>query len=202
MSKNTKRIVDDIGKYYLSYFTLKKYFKLNILLFIIEFDSSSIKRICRNITCLFDLPDEILLFICRYLSPALVLYSFYTPLRPEMRLHRIILNYYTKIKLGGISNNEYIYLLNLLSDRKISLRPESLILSNEHVTSLTHRYFNSTDINTINSIFVNLRSLTLIDCSSVDLDTVGKFYFDMTQMQYLHITFRMIDDISKYNGEI
>ncbi|CAF3546761.1 unnamed protein product [Rotaria sp. Silwood1] len=171
MSKDTKRVVNDI-----------------------EFDSSLMKHVHHNVTCLLDLPDEIVLLICRYLTPVCVLYSFYTPERAEYRLHRIISNYYTKIKIDRITNNAFMYLANLFSYSKIPLRPQSLILSNEHVTYLIQRYFNDMNTNTINSIFTNLRSLTLIDCFSIDLDILAKFYFNMTQIEYLHITFRRIDD--------
>ncbi|CAF4970351.1 unnamed protein product [Rotaria sp. Silwood1] len=175
MSKDTKRVVNDI-----------------------EFDSSLMKHVHHNVTCLLDLPDEIVLLICRYLTPVCVLYSFYTPERAEYRLHRIISNYYTKIKIDRITNNGFMYLANLFGYSKIPLRPQSLILSNEHVTYLIQRYFNDMNTNTINSIFTNLRSLTLINCFSIDLDILAKFYFNMTQIEYLHITFRRIgDDMSK-----
>ncbi|CAF3203935.1 unnamed protein product, partial [Rotaria sp. Silwood2] len=53
----------------------------------------SLKNFHDNKTTLVDLPNEILLLICRYLSPAYVLYSFYTPEKPETRLHRLIIDY-------------------------------------------------------------------------------------------------------------
>ncbi|CAF2382661.1 unnamed protein product [Rotaria sp. Silwood2] len=194
MNKGTKRVVNDIGNYYLSI----QIFKPNILLIIIEFDSSLMKHVRYNVTCLLDLPDEMFLLICRYLTPVGVLYSFYTPERAECRLHRIISDYYTKIKLDRITNNGFMYLANLFAYSTIPLRPQSLTLSNEHVTCLIQRYFNDMNINTINSIFTNLRSLTLINCFSVDLDILAKFYLNMTQIEYLHITFRRIRDDMKF----
>jgi hypothetical protein len=71
------------------------------------------KQLRHNITCLFDLWNEIILLICCYLSPCDVLYSLDTLSRPDLSLHRIIFDHYTKIKLDQITNNEYIYLSNL-----------------------------------------------------------------------------------------
>ncbi|CAF1113733.1 unnamed protein product [Rotaria sordida] len=171
MSKDTKRLVSDI-----------------------EFDSSSMKRVRHNITCLLDLPDEIFLLICLYLTPACVLYSFYTPEKANFRLHRIIFDYYTNIKFEKITNGEFNYLLNLLCNDKRPLRPESLTFSNEHIANLMHRYFNNIDINRNKSIFVNLKSLILVDCSSNDLDIIAKYYFDIIQIEYLNIIVRKHDD--------
>jgi hypothetical protein len=59
------------------------------------------------------------------------------------------------------------------------------------------------DINILKSIFVNVLSLTVIDCSSNDIEIVATFYFDMTQLEYLHIILHNIsDNTSKYNGQI
>ncbi|CAF1429058.1 unnamed protein product [Rotaria sordida] len=167
MSKGTKRIIDDM-----------------------EFDSLSIKHIRRHVTCLVDLSNEILLSICRYLFPIDVLYSFYTPEKPELRLHYAISDYYTKIKLDGVSNNGYNYLLALFNYSKNPFRPHSLILTNEGVSFLIQRYLSSIDTDIIRSIFNNLRSLTVIDCSSEDLDIIEIYYTCMIQLQYLHITVR------------
>ncbi|CAF4207705.1 unnamed protein product, partial [Rotaria sp. Silwood2] len=126
----------------------------------IELNSSPIKNVHCNVTCLLDLPNEVLLLICRYMSSYHILYSFYTPSTPEMRLHRVIYDYYTKIKVDSITNNEYIYLLNLFSHPKTPLRPESLILSNRNVSCVIQRYFGYLCRNIIKSIFINLRYLT------------------------------------------
>ncbi len=63
-----------------------------------------------RITNLLDLPDEILLLICRYLSSVDVTYSFCTVLTPECRLHRVISDYYRNIKLDKMRNNKFIFL--------------------------------------------------------------------------------------------
>jgi len=185
MNKDTKRLLDDISNLSISNDFLSFY--------LLEFDSSSMKYVRYSITCLLDLPDEILLLICRYLSPYHVLYSFYTPSNPEQRLHRMIFDYCTKIKLDGIKNNEYNYLSKLFSDSETPLRPKSLILSNEHVTCLTYYYFTSIPEDVIHSMFANLKHLTLTDCSESDLQYLNKYIRNPTQLQYLHITIRKPD---------
>ncbi|CAF4793616.1 unnamed protein product [Rotaria sp. Silwood1] len=159
-----------------------------------EFDSSLYKRLRSNVTCVSDLPDEIFLLICRYLSPSDVLYSFYTPEQSHLRLHHIIGDYYKKIKLDKIFNAEFVYLFNLFSNTRFPLRPESLILSNEHIPHLTHSFFDYLHSNTINSIFINLKCLILINCFSKDIYILNKCLFQMTLIQYLHIIFRRTND--------
>jgi len=182
MNKDTKRLLDDISNLSISNDFLSFY--------LLEFDSSSMKYVRHSITCLLDLPDEILLLICRYLSPYHVLYSFYTPSKPEQRLHRMIFDYYTKIKLDGIKNDQYNYLSKLFSDSETPLRPKSLILSNEHITCLTYYYFTSISEDVIHSMFANLQHLTLIDCSESDLQSLNKYITNLMQLQNLHITIR------------
>jgi hypothetical protein len=160
------------------------------------------KRIRVDGTCLLDLPNEIILQICRYLKSAHVLYAFYTPLNADFRLHKIISDYYRKIKLDKTTYNEFDYLANLLFNLKNPLRPESLILSNEHVISLTECYFSSVNKNQMISILINLKSLTFIDCFSNHFNEfVEQVYFNMRKIEYLHIGLRKISDHnSKYNS--
>ncbi|CAF3279040.1 unnamed protein product [Rotaria sp. Silwood2] len=165
----------------------------------VELDSFtllSIEPLRPNVTCLLDLSDKILLHICRYLTPTHVLHSFYTPKMPNRRLHRLIINYYATIKLDQTTYDEYIYLASLFSRSNYPLRPESLILSNEHVTCVTQQYFNYMYTDKIQSIFVNLKSFTLIDCFSTDLNYIVLQYIeDLTRLEYLHITARkLVDD--------
>ena len=151
------------------------------------------KYVRHGISCLLDLPDEILLFICRYLSSYHIIYAFYTPFEPEQRLHSMILDYRTKIKIDGIKKNEYNYLSKLFSDSEAPLRPKSLILNNERVTCLTYYYFTSTSEDVIHSMFGNLKHLTLTDCSQRDLQYMNKYIGSLTELQYLHITIQKPD---------
>ncbi|CAF3415636.1 unnamed protein product [Rotaria sp. Silwood2] len=171
MNKDAKRLLDD-----------KK------------FNPSSMKHIRRSITCLLDLPDEILLLIYRYLSLYHVLYSFYTPSKPKQRLlHRMIYDYSTKIKLDGIKTNEYNYLSKLFSDSETPIRPKSLILCNENITCLTYHYFTSISDDLIRSMFGNLKHLALNDCSESDLQYRNKYIRSLKQLQYIHITIQKPD---------
>ncbi|CAF1471722.1 unnamed protein product [Rotaria sordida] len=144
----------------------------------------------RNVTCLLDLPDKVFLFICRYLLSAYVRYSFYTSSRPELRFHSLISDYYTRINLDQINNNEYIYLASLFCNLSNPLQSESLILSNAHVTCLTKHYFTNIPMNLIQSIFTNLKSLTLINCSEEDFLFIYTYNTNMKQLEYLHVTVR------------
>jgi hypothetical protein len=182
MNKNTKRLLDDISNLSIKNDLLSFY--------LLEFDSPSVKHVRHSISCLLDLPDEILLLICRYLSSYHILYSFYTPSKPEQRLHRMIFDYKTKITLDDIKNNEYNYLLKLFSDTETPLRPISLKLSNEYIPCLVYYYFTSIPEHVIHSMFNNLKHLTLIDCSQSDLQYLNKYIRNLTQLQYLHITIR------------
>lgn len=140
-----------------------------------------------RISCLSDLPDELFLFICRYLSQCDILYSFYTPDRPQLRFHRMIADYYTIILFDRLTNKEYLYLLNLFTHSKLPLRPKILILSNEHITHLIHRFFQS---NFISSISPHLTSIKLLDCSQHDLYLFTQFSSHLQSLEYLHIRIR------------
>jgi hypothetical protein len=76
---------------------------------ILDYLISSIKRFHGDLTRLFDLPDEILLMICRYLSIYDILHCFYTPDKPEFRLHCLINDYYMKRNIDGIKSDELNY---------------------------------------------------------------------------------------------
>lgn len=60
-------------------------------------------------TCFEDLPDEILLIICRYLSQVDILDSL---LNLNQRLNRTITNYREKIFLSHLSYNDFYHLIN------------------------------------------------------------------------------------------
>ncbi len=155
----------------------------------LELNSLSRKH---RVTCLLDLSDEILLFVCRYLSASHILYSFYTPLKPTNRLHRVIFDYYTNLKVDQITNNEYNYLSSLFSHYKTPLRPKSLILSNEHITCLIERYFMYPY--EIPSILNNLKYLKLIDCSPSNLVLIRLSNINICQLEELHIIVKKSDE--------
>jgi hypothetical protein len=157
--------------------------------------TSPMENARRNVTCLLDLPNDIFLLIFRYLSPYDILYSCYTPETPYMRLHHVSSDYHRNIKLDAITFDEYAYLNSLFSYSKNPLQPQSLILSNEHVSCITQRFFTYVRINVIQRIFANLRCLTLINCSAGDLESITKLFLDnLTQLEYFHITVRKVDE--------
>jgi hypothetical protein len=77
---------------------------------------SPIKRFHDNVTCFLDLPNKILLLIYRYMSTYDILHCFYTPENVNLRLHRLISDYYTKINLGAMTYDKFNYFLNLFHD--------------------------------------------------------------------------------------
>ncbi|CAF1258387.1 unnamed protein product [Rotaria sp. Silwood1] len=141
-----------------------------------------------NVTCLLDLPDDILLMICRYLSTYDVLHCFYTPERLNSNFHCLVYDYYTKINLGSIAFDKRDYLFNLFSHPNNPLRPKSLILNNEHGFYLDKHYFFSLHNNIIQSVLINLTHLTLINCTSTDLNIIKNYYKDFTKLEYFHAT--------------
>ncbi|CAF3710208.1 unnamed protein product [Adineta steineri] len=155
---------------------------------VLKLNSSFAEEINHHVSCFLDLTDEIILRICRYLSPAYVLNSFYIPDKPQLRIHNLICNYYKEIKFDQITNNEYKYFMNLLCHLNFPLRPQSLILSNEHINCLIQRFFCFTPTNIIQSIFDHLKNLTLIDCSQEDLQLMYLGEIDFSKIQHLHLT--------------
>ncbi|CAF2871729.1 unnamed protein product [Rotaria sp. Silwood2] len=128
-----------------------------------------------------------------------VLYSFYTPEKLETRLHRLIIDYYTEIKLDKIPYDEYACIHHLLKDSNNPLQPELLILSDEYITCLTERYLTYFRKNLIQSIFVNLKRLTLINCSTSEIQQINRNYIDyLTRLEYFHINvYKFNEDLSK-----
>ncbi|CAF3396025.1 unnamed protein product [Rotaria socialis] len=126
----------------------------------------------RGVTCWLDLPDQMLLLICSYLSPGHVLQSFYTPSKPTDRLHRAIFDYYTKIKLDTMTNDEYLCLMNLFCDHHKSLRFESLKFCGQRFTCLTQRFFHDITMDIYGSLFDCAKHLTIIDCPSRNISII------------------------------
>ncbi|CAF1038998.1 unnamed protein product [Adineta ricciae] len=142
-----------------------------------------------NVTSILDLPNEILLHICRYLSQSHILYAFYTPLTPEYRFHSIISDYYETIRLDQQTYYEFIHLRSLFLFSELPLRPKSLILSNRHVNILIERFsdseFFSNDV--LQSIFSNLTHLTILNYSVTDLHFIDDHIKELKQLEYFHV---------------
>ncbi|CAF1036072.1 unnamed protein product [Rotaria sp. Silwood1] len=154
---------------------------------------SSVKCFHSNVTCLLNLPNKILLMIYRYLSVYGVLHCFYTSERSNSYLHDSIHDYYTKIYLGVMSFHECDYLLKLFLNSDNPLRSKSLILNNEHGFYLDRHYFFFLRNNIIQSIFIILTHLTVINCTFTDFDIIARHYEDFTKLEYLHATILKCD---------
>jgi hypothetical protein len=88
-----------------------------------------------------------------------------------------------------MSLKQFNYILKLFSDSKFPLRPSSLKLNNERIYSLIEHF--SDEIN-------HLKCLTLIDCTSRDLDLLKTYHSNLTQLQSLYIINRKIDEDTSY----
>lgn len=143
------------------------------------------KRFHADITCLFDLPDEIILMICRYLSIYDIFHCFYTPENRQHRLHCLIKDYYTKVNIDGMKSNEFLSLIKLF---KNSLRPSSLKLVNSNVSLLCVQFFKLISKKELQSIMNNLIHLTLLDCCSSDIYCIDQYHQYLTKLESLHIT--------------
>ncbi|CAF4662127.1 unnamed protein product [Rotaria magnacalcarata] len=96
---------------------------------LVSSSTSTINHCPDNVTNSLDIPHEILLIICRYMTPCDVLRSFYTPTTRQSHIHRLIATYYTKIKLDTDTFEDCGYLFKLLLDSNHPLRPASLTLT-------------------------------------------------------------------------
>lgn len=153
-----------------------------------------------RISCLSDFPDELFLLICRYLSPCDILYSFYTPDRSETRFHQIVFDYYTNIKFDRLTNEQYLYLFHLFTHSNSFFRPKTLILSNEHISHLIHRFFRTIPSIQLQSIFNNLTSIYLIDCSQQDLHFFAQYSSSFRSIQHLSIQTRISNQYQSTNS--
>ncbi|CAF3653643.1 unnamed protein product [Rotaria sp. Silwood1] len=149
---------------------------------------SAMKCFQDKVTCLLDLPNENLLMICHYLSIYDIIHCFYTPERPNLSLHYLIHDYYTKINLGVMAFHEYNYLLSLFSHSDNPLRLNSLILHDENEFYIEQHYFFFMSYNTIRSVFSNLTYFTVINRTSNDLCTMMDFVANFSKLEYLYIT--------------
>ncbi|CAF4225049.1 unnamed protein product [Rotaria sp. Silwood2] len=148
---------------------------------------SPVKRFRSSVTCLLDLPNEILLMICRYLSIYDVLHCFYTPEKPNSYLHCWVHDYYKKINLSLMTLVKCDYVFNLFYHSDNLLRPKLLILSNEYRFSSNGHYFFHLPDNIIQSVLLQLTHLTLINCTSTDLHSIKKYYKDSTKLECLYV---------------
>ncbi|CAM4884230.1 unnamed protein product [Rotaria socialis] len=137
---------------------------------------------CNRISHLLDLPDEVLLMICRYLQPVDVLRAFFKS--TSDRLHRLILGYRTNLVLSTLSYAEFRFvvdeLLPYLETPQLTLSKSKIPCLVEHFLSLCHQL----PLN-------NLRKLTLKSCTNISSSLV---VWLSNQSK--------LEDLSVYNGDL
>jgi hypothetical protein len=147
---------------------------------------------------LVDLPNEILLAICRYIAPIDVLRAFFTPETPDARLHRVILIYRTHMNPSATTFAEYRYIVKLFNEPHYSLQPISLTINKERIPSVTKCYFSERVFGHKKSLCDHLRQLTLINCTPGDLGYIIKYLENLKRLEQLHVIGRKFEqDTSK-----
>ena len=144
-----------------------------------------------NKSSFLHLSNEILLCICRYLSLSDILLSFDIS---QLNLDLLINGLYSKLRFNSMSFNQFKSSLKVFSHSKFSLRPSSLILNNEQISSLLHTFFEQIDGNILKSLLNHLKDLIFISCTLQDLRLFQFHYKDLIQLQSLSIIDRQFDE--------
>ncbi|CAF3161654.1 unnamed protein product [Rotaria socialis] len=137
---------------------------------------------CNRISHLLDLPDEVLLMICRYLQPVDVLRAFFKS--TSDRLHRLILGYRTNLVLSTLSYAEFRFVVDELLPY---LETPQLALSNSKIPCLVEHFLSLCHQLPLN----NLRKLTLKSCTNISSSLV---VWLSNQSK--------LEDLSVYNGDL
>ncbi|CAF3531378.1 unnamed protein product [Rotaria socialis] len=137
---------------------------------------------CNRISHLLDLPDEVLLMICRYLQPVDVLRAFFKS--TSDRLHRLILGYRTNLVLSTLSYAEFRFVVDELLPY---LETPQLTLSNSKIPCLVEHFLSLCHQLPLN----NLRKLTLKSCTNISSSLV---VWLSNQSK--------LEDLSVYNGDL
>jgi len=93
----------------------------------------------KRMTHFDNLPDELLLLICSYLTPAHVLNVF---LGYNERVFRCVFDYRTNLDLTKCSYTDYQYIVSQLCHYS-SLRPSTLTVSNAMIPSQINLFLNA-----------------------------------------------------------
>jgi len=121
-----------------------------------------------NKTCLENLPDEILLLICRYLSSCEVLYSFF---ELNHRLSQTVNGYYRHVVIERVSYKYFPSICSIILP-SIGFHIRSLILSDQWKGTLSSLFLNYFSQQQINSICPNLKDLTCIAFTDFSLQNL------------------------------
>ncbi|CAF4070998.1 unnamed protein product [Rotaria magnacalcarata] len=137
---------------------------------------------CNRVSQLLDLPDEVLLMICRYLQPVDVLRAFFKS--TSDRLHSLILDYRTNLVLSALSYAEF----RLVADELLPyLETSQLTLSNSNIPCLVEHFLSLCHQLPLN----NLRKLTLNSCTNIS----SSFVVWLSNQSKL-------EDLNVYNGDL
>lgn len=141
-----------------------------------------------RLTCLNDLPDEIILLICRYLKPIHVLRSF---IDCNKRLFSCISEYHQRIDLTKCSCEDFSYYAMLFQTKRI--RPITLIMSNEQISRQIELFFEKI-IPSVPYDLDSIRHLFLFQCSIDQFYPINLRLAKFKSLQTLKIVQSIPDD--------
>jgi hypothetical protein len=131
------------------------------------------------LTRFHDLSDDVLLMICRYLSPIHVIKAF---LDCDDRMFSCISEYRHYMNLSACSYTDLRYFLKLLADKQ--LRPSELILNNAKIPTQIRifiAYMSNIDVRFV-------QHLSLLECTESDFDQIDSVKEKFHSLQSLTIT--------------
>jgi hypothetical protein len=153
-------------------------------------DTKGDKHSSKSITGFDDLPDELLLIICRYLTPVHVLNAF---LNYNDRLFHCITDYRTHVDLTRYSYEDYQNSLLALTNGSIS--PLTLIVSNQMISTQIPIFFDTCR----SWIMFNKKSvqrLSLLECTMHDI------YYSIDSYIEYFTCLRSLRIVESVSGEI
>ena len=135
----------------------------------------------KRMTRFDDLPDELLLVICRYLSPAHVLNAF---LDYDSRTFRCIFDYRTNINLTKWSYTDLQSILAAIDSKR--LLPSVLTLSNYLIsTQIEHLLSEKSSLKL--SCLEHVHRLSMLDCTLSDILSLYQILPNFTRLHSLRI---------------
>jgi hypothetical protein len=140
-----------------------------------------VKHPIECVTRFDDLPDEILLIICRYLNPAHVLQAFFNY---NNRMFSCISDYRQNINLTQCSFTDVQYFLRLITNEH--LRPSTLTISNVRMPTEVKNFANACHSSA--KFHPNyVRHLSILECTFLDIQDIQSYVGKFTSLQSLRI---------------
>lgn len=143
-------------------------------------------------TVLEDLPDEILLEICSYLSPLDILYSFD---QLNSRLRCTIQEFHSQQDLSSCSWQEFYRLACPMFVRSFAEGLNKLTLSNETCPGQIRLFEQSLGPETIHERFIQLKSLKLIEFANDNIHLLAKIF----ELEELDLEFNSHESLTEEN---